>query len=85
MSLNTDTTMQVVPAYGMGYNGNCNNGMFGGDWGWILLFLLFGWGGYGFGGRGFGGGRGGFGGGRGGFGGGRGGYGDRPPRRETRW
>lgn len=53
MSLNTDTTMQVVPAYGMGYNGN--NGMFG-DWGWILLFLLFGWGGYGFGGRGFGGG-----------------------------
>lgn len=56
MSLNTDTTMQVVPAYGMGYNGNCNNGMFGGDWGWILLFLLFGWGGYGFGGRGFGGG-----------------------------
>ena len=59
MSLNTDTTMQVVPAYGMGYNGNCNNGMFGGDWGWILLFLLFGWGGYGFGGRGFGGGQGG--------------------------
>ena len=59
MSLNTDTTMQVVPAYGMGYNGNCNNGMFSGDWGWILLFLLFGWGGYGFGGRGFGGGQGG--------------------------
>lgn len=56
MSLNTDTTMQVVPAYG-NYNGGCNNGMFGGDWGWILLFLLFG--GYGWGGgfgRGFGGG-----------------------------
>ena len=47
MSLNTDTTMNVVPA---GY-GNCNNGMFGGDWGWILLFLLFG-GGYGWGGFG---------------------------------
>lgn len=55
MSLNTDTTMQVVPAYG-GYNGNCNNGgMFGNDWAWIVLFILFGgWGG-GFG-RGFGGG-----------------------------
>lgn len=56
MSLNTDTTMNVVPA---GYG---NNSMFGSDWGWILLFLLFGWGGYGFGGRGFGGGQGGCGG-----------------------
>lgn len=47
MSLNTDTTMNVVPA---GY-GNCNNGMFGGDWGWLILLLLFGngygWGGFG--------------------------------------
>lgn len=53
MSLNTDTTMQVVPAYG-GYNGNCNNGgMFGNDWAWIVLFILFGgWGGRGFGGFG---------------------------------
>lgn len=40
MSLNTDTTMQVVPAYGNG------GGMFGNnnDW-WILLLFLFGWGG----------------------------------------
>lgn len=52
MSLNTDTTMQVVPAYG-------NNGGFGGwggDWAsWIILFLIFGmfgWGGIGFGGNG---------------------------------
>lgn len=47
MSLNTDTTMNVVPA---GY-GNCNNGMFSGDWGWLILLLLFG-NGYGFGGFG---------------------------------
>ena len=52
MSLNTDTTMQVVPAYG-GYNGNCgNNGMFGNDWAWIVLFILFGGWGRGFGGQG---------------------------------
>lgn len=40
MSLSTDTTMQVVPAYGNG------GGMFGNnnDW-WILLLFLFGWGG----------------------------------------
>ena len=50
MSLNTDTTMPVVPAYG-GY-GN-NGGMFGNDWAWIVLFILFGgWGGRGFGGQG---------------------------------
>lgn len=50
MSLNTDTTMQVVPAYG--YGGGCgNNGMWGGDWiAWIVLLALLG----GFGGRGFG-------------------------------
>ncbi len=52
MSLSTDTTMQVVPAYGSG-NGNS---MWGGDWAsWIILFLIFGlfggWGnGFGFGG-----------------------------------
>ena len=37
-------------------NGNRNNdGMFGSDWGWIIILLLLGWGGRGFGG-GFGGG-----------------------------
>ncbi|MBQ2818475.1 MAG: hypothetical protein IJF16_11165 [Clostridia bacterium] len=48
MSLNTDTTMQVVPAYG--YGGYGGGGMFGGDnaW-WIILFLLFGYGNRGFG------------------------------------
>lgn len=47
MSLTTDTTMQVVPAYG---NGGGFGG-WGGDWAsWIILFLIsgmFGWGGYG--------------------------------------
>lgn len=46
MSLTTDTTMQVVPAYGGG-----GNSMWGGDWAsWIVLFLIFGmfgWGGNG--------------------------------------
>ncbi len=54
MSLTTDTTMQVVPAYGGG-----GNSMWGGDWAsWIVLFLIFGmfgWGGNG-GFGGFGGG-----------------------------
>ena len=40
--------------------GNCNNGMWGGDWSsWIILFLIFGmfgWGGFGGWGGGFGGG-----------------------------
>ncbi len=41
-----------------------NNGLFGNDWAWIVILLLFGWGGNrGFGGGGFGGGFGGFGGG----------------------
>ena len=41
-------------------NGRNNDGMFGNDWAWIVILLLFGWGGrgYGFGG-GFGGGQGG--------------------------
>lgn len=43
--------------------GNGNNGLFGNDWAWIVILLLFGWGGN----RGFGGGFGG-----GGFGGGNG-------------
>lgn len=42
-------------------NSGCNNGMFGGDWAWILVLLLLGWGNRGFGGgfgfgSGFGGG-----------------------------
>ena len=46
-------------------SGNGNNGGFGnGDWGWIILLLLFGYGGFGYGGFG------GFGRGFGGFGGG---------------
>lgn len=63
MSLNTDTTMQVVPAYPTypaygGYGGNCGNGgMFGNDWAWIVLFILFGGWGRGFGGQGYGGGQ----------------------------
>ena len=37
-------------------NNNCNgNGMFGNDWTWIIILLLFGYNGFGFGGRGFGG------------------------------
>ena len=54
MSLTTDTTMQVVPAYG----NNSGLGGWGGDWAsWIILFLIFGmFGGYGWGGNsGFGG------------------------------
>lgn len=48
MSLTTDTTMQVVPAYG-----NNGGGMFGcgNDW-WLLILFLFGFGGYGYGGFG---------------------------------
>ena len=39
---------------------NNNDGMFGNDWAWIVILLLFGWGGRGFGGYGgFGGGQGG--------------------------
>lgn len=45
--------MPVAPMYGGGGNG-WNSG-FGGDWGWIILLLLFAGGGWGFGG-GFGGG-----------------------------
>ena len=49
--------MPVAPAYGNG--GGFGNGGFGGDWGWIILLLLFAGGGWG---NGFGGGFGGFGG-----------------------
>lgn len=44
--------MPVAPAYGTGTaNGN---GMFGGDWAWIILLLLLGWGNNGFAGNGAG-------------------------------
>ena len=43
-----------------GNNNRNNDGMFGNDWAWIVILLLFGWGGRGFGGfGGFGGGYGG--------------------------
>ena len=44
-------------AVGRDSTGGCNNGMFGNDWAWIIILLLFGYGGRGFGfGGGFGGG-----------------------------
>ena len=42
--------MPVAPAYGAGGNGGFGN--FGGDWGWIILLLLFAGGGWGMGGFG---------------------------------
>ena len=45
--------MPVQPMYGGG-NGGFGNG-FGGDWAWIILLLLLGWGNNGFGGYGMGG------------------------------
>ena len=48
----------VAAVCGNGGNRN-NDGMFGNDWAWIVILLLFGWGGRGFGGYGFGGGNGG--------------------------
>lgn len=46
----------VAAVCGNGGNRN-NDGMFGNDWAWIVILLLFGWGGRGFGGYGgFGGG-----------------------------
>lgn len=56
--------MPVGPLYGGGGNGGFGNNGFGGDWAWIILLLLLGWGNNGNGG--FGGGFGGFGGGFGG-------------------
>lgn len=46
--------MPVAPAYGGGGFGNGMNG-FGGDWAWIILLLLLGWGNNGYGNGGFGG------------------------------
>ena len=57
MSLTSETMSPADIAAVMGNNGGRNNGdgMFGNDWAWIVILLLFGWGGRGFGG-GFGGG-----------------------------
>lgn len=63
MSLTSESMgpADIAAVCGNGY-GNGNNGsMFGNDWAWIVILLLFGWGGRGFGG--FGGGYGGTGGG----------------------
>ena len=49
-----DMVMPVTPMYGGG-NGGFGNG-FGGDWAWIILLLLLGWGNNGWGNGGFGGG-----------------------------
>lgn len=55
---NNGMVMPVAPMYGGG-NGGFGNG-FGGDWAWIILLLLLGWGNNGWGGNGgFGGGFGG--------------------------
>lgn len=59
----SDMIMPVAPLYGGGYGGGSGygNGMgFGGDWAWIILLLLLGWGNNGWGNGGFGGGVGGF-------------------------
>ena len=50
--------MPVAPMYGGGFGGNSGfgNSGFGGDWGWIILLLLIGWGNNSWGGNGFGGG-----------------------------
>lgn len=56
----SDMVMPVAPMYGGGgFGGGFGNSGFGGDWGWIILLLLIGWGNNGWGG-GFGGGMGGF-------------------------
>ena len=63
MSLTTsEMTPADIRACTCGNDGYGNNGMFGNDWAWIVILLLFGWGGRGFGGFG------------GGFGGNGGGY-----------
>lgn len=57
MSLTSDTMTPADIAAVCGNNNRNNDGMFGNDWAWIVILLLFGWGGRGFGG--FGGGFGG--------------------------
>ena len=63
MSLTTSEMSAADFAAVCGNNRNNDGGMFGNDWAWIVILLLFGWGGRGFGGFG------------GGFGGGNGGNG----------
>ena len=46
------TTMLVQPSGMPMYNGFGGNNGFGGDWAWIILLLLLGWGNNGFGGYG---------------------------------
>lgn len=59
MSLTTsEMTPADIRACTCGNDGYGNGGMFGNDWAWIVILLLFGWGGRGYGG-GFGGGFGG--------------------------
>ena len=51
-----DSNFATGYAVGRDSNGGYNNGgMFGNDWAWIVILLLFGWGRNGFGGGGFGG------------------------------
>ena len=53
-----DNSNEFATGYAVGRdtNGNCNNGygngMFGNEWAWIIILLLFGWGRNGFGGYG---------------------------------
>lgn len=51
---NTTLSAADVAAVTRNNDGYNNNGMFGNDWAWIIILLLFGWGGRGFG-NGFGG------------------------------
>lgn len=50
MALVDDGNNMVMPVSPMYGNGNNGNSGFGGDWGWIVLLLLLGWGNNGFGG-----------------------------------
>ena len=51
MSL-TSETMSAADIAAVCGNNRTNDGMFGNDWAWIVILLLFGWGGRGFGGFG---------------------------------
>lgn len=52
MSLTSDTMTPADIAAVCGNNNRNNDGMFGNDWAWIVILLLFGWGRNGFGGFG---------------------------------
>ncbi len=49
----SDLIMPVSPMYGGNGGGGFGNNGFGGDWAWIILLLLLGWGNNGWGGGGF--------------------------------